>query len=57
LGSSDKATYESGSGSDTLVFTGRLQSTPTPIDFKISGGAIIATEAAAALRAVDFSSP
>ncbi|MBI5769185.1 MAG: hypothetical protein HZA93_15435 [Verrucomicrobia bacterium] len=49
LSDSSAADYKSGSGTDTLVFTtANAYAAPTRIDF--NGGAIIATEAAAAIR-------
>ena len=51
------AGYVSGSGSDTLVFAAHLRERPEAVKLDLNDGAIIATGAAATLRAADLTLP
>ncbi len=57
LQSGSSAVYASGSGSDTLVFSGPVGENVTALRLELGGGAIIATEAHATLRHADLRLP
>lgn len=52
-----KAAYQSGSGTDTLVFSAPAASADAILALDLHGGAILATEAAATLRSADLTLP
>ena len=56
LKNSARATYQSGSGTDTLVFS-TTNDMPLPVALDPNGGAIVATEAAATLRPAQLNLP
>jgi pectinesterase len=51
------AIYQSGSGSDTLVFAGTFKATSEAPRLQLAGGAIVATEAHATLRTANLALP
>ena len=51
------ATYQSGSGSDTLIFTGATPAKSEAPTLQLADGAIVATEAHATLRAARLELP
>lgn len=57
LRSGHPATYDSGSGSDTLVFMGSAGENADALRLELNGGAIIATEAHATLRTAELTMP